>query len=137
MNDQMQDPPAAVGANDRDRETVRRGAALMDDFKPGWWKHVNPATLDLSSPCMCVVGQNGLRYEAFMSLVDEEFETAFFDPSLEGLWVAEIRERMESSAVAEADRVLAVALAGLREMTEGQTARGDGLLLQEAFAVTG
>jgi hypothetical protein len=38
-------------------ERVTKGAALLDEREPGWWQRINLDTLDLWSPCKCVLGQ--------------------------------------------------------------------------------
>ena len=38
-------------------KTVERGAALLDERKPGWDRKVDLEKLDLYSPCNCVLGQ--------------------------------------------------------------------------------
>lgn len=71
-------------------ERVTAGAALLDEHWPDWWMEVDLSTLDLSSPCNCVLGQLGCDYTAvenhFPLTVPEEpvrdgfnlFETAVF-----------------------------------------------------------
>ena len=39
------------------RENVARGAALLDQKRPGWAQQINISTLNLGSPCLCVLGQ--------------------------------------------------------------------------------
>jgi len=36
---------------------VAKGAALLDEKVPGWDARIDLATLNLASPCRCVVGQ--------------------------------------------------------------------------------
>ncbi len=36
---------------------VAKGAALLDEAKPGWWRHVNLATLDVADCVHCTLGQ--------------------------------------------------------------------------------
>ncbi|MGH9316350.1 MAG: hypothetical protein ACRD1P_04510 [Thermoanaerobaculia bacterium] len=38
-------------------DCVRRGAAYLDEHRPGWEKRVDLDTLDMSSPRHCVLGQ--------------------------------------------------------------------------------
>jgi hypothetical protein len=38
-------------------ERVAKGAALLDEREPGWWRDIDVDRLDLSSPCRCVLGQ--------------------------------------------------------------------------------
>jgi hypothetical protein len=53
-------------------ERVERGAALLDEKRPGWWRDIDLGTLDIASRCGCVIGQlagltgaqdRGLAYE--------------------------------------------------------------------------
>lgn len=45
------------------RKAVRRGAKLMDEKMPGWWKHIDTSSLDLRSESLCVLGQTWQFYE--------------------------------------------------------------------------
>lgn len=36
---------------------VERGAALLDEKRPGWWKNIDLGRLDISAGCDCVAGQ--------------------------------------------------------------------------------
>lgn len=38
-------------------EKIAAGASWLDEFKPGWERLIEPATLSLESPCRCVLGQ--------------------------------------------------------------------------------
>lgn len=38
---------------------VERGAALLDEKQPGWWRLVDLNRLDISTGCDCVAGQVG------------------------------------------------------------------------------
>ena len=38
-------------------ERAARGAALLDEHKPGWWERIDLDTLALESPCRCILGQ--------------------------------------------------------------------------------
>ena len=40
-------------------ERVERGAALLDERRPGWWRDIDMDTLDIRSPCHCILGQMG------------------------------------------------------------------------------
>ena len=40
-------------------ERVERGAALLDERRPGWWRDIDMGTLDIRSPCRCILGQMG------------------------------------------------------------------------------
>lgn len=56
-------------------ERIEKGAALLDEKRPGWWQEIDLLTLDIASRCGCVVGQlagiteasdRGLAYVAAM-----------------------------------------------------------------------
>jgi hypothetical protein len=38
-------------------ERVAKGAALLDEHMPGWWKRIDLNRLEQVSPCGCVLGQ--------------------------------------------------------------------------------
>lgn len=38
-------------------ERVKRGAALLDEKRPGWWQRIDLGRLDVASDCDCVGGQ--------------------------------------------------------------------------------
>jgi hypothetical protein len=40
-------------------ERVERGAALLDEKRPGWWREIDLGRLNLRSGCDCVIGQIG------------------------------------------------------------------------------
>jgi hypothetical protein len=40
-------------------ERVERGAALLDEKRPGWWRDIDLDMLDVRSRCGCVIGQLG------------------------------------------------------------------------------
>lgn len=67
------------------KERVAAGAALLDERMPGWEQDVNPHTLDLSSPCHCVLGQ-------IFGLYDHGVETMAQIPQFEaedqGFWTS-------------------------------------------------
>ena len=42
---------------ERARECVARGAAWLDENKPGWRESVDPKRLNIESPDICVIGQ--------------------------------------------------------------------------------
>lgn len=46
------------------RERVARGAAFLDQARPGWAHEIDPGLLDLSDSCYCVLGQLIGDYEA-------------------------------------------------------------------------
>jgi hypothetical protein len=39
---------------------VNRGAALLDEFDPGWWEVIDVDTIDISDIERCIIGQWGL-----------------------------------------------------------------------------
>lgn len=39
------------------RARVQRGADYLDEFDPGWYRRVDPQTLELSSGASCILGQ--------------------------------------------------------------------------------
>ena len=38
-------------------ERVQRGAELLDEKRPGWWREIDLERLDVSSTCNCIGGQ--------------------------------------------------------------------------------
>lgn len=40
-----------------DRQRVMRGARLLDEYRPDWRSRIDLSTLDLSNPCLCILGQ--------------------------------------------------------------------------------
>jgi hypothetical protein len=96
-------------------ERVARGASLLDDHHPGWWRRINLAALDLGNPRGCVLGQLfeddsylpyrhgladlGLDWNACED-IDFGFSAAgeIGFAELTALWVAEIRRRTGGAA---------------------------------------
>lgn len=39
------------------QKSVQRGVALLDEKYPGWYKKINPATIDISTLNYCILGQ--------------------------------------------------------------------------------
>lgn len=39
------------------RARVAKGAAHLDQVRPGWWTRIDVGTLTLHDPCGCIVGQ--------------------------------------------------------------------------------
>jgi hypothetical protein len=89
-------------------ERVERGAALLDERRPGWWDEVDLSKLDLNSCCRCVLGQLWGHYwrgaaELFgcpFYNADAAAGAAGFDaqdeshfPALTDLWRAAIERR--------------------------------------------
>lgn len=52
---------------------IAAGAEWLDGFKPGWEREIEPATLELQSPCRCILGQV-FHDEAVQSAVDANIE---------------------------------------------------------------
>lgn len=38
-------------------DRARRGAALLDQVRPGWWKSITPEDIEMSSCHWCILGQ--------------------------------------------------------------------------------
>lgn len=38
-------------------ERVARGAALLDEQRPGWWERTDVVRLDMTDGCGCILGQ--------------------------------------------------------------------------------
>lgn len=89
-------------------ERVRRGAELMDEKMPGWFLRVDLDSLDMASPCRCVLGQlNGNFFDSAALLWNEAQGDAMTNSrlhgfnliagssceSLESAWKSEIRRR--------------------------------------------
>lgn len=106
-------------------ELVARGAALLDEKRPGWAAEIDLTVLDLSNSCRCVLGQiytpaSPLETSGFIAGLDllgldgdEDVEHGFnVEPApgetlaslwaeLDELWIAEIRRRTETPAGAQ------------------------------------
>jgi hypothetical protein len=44
-------------SQDEARARVARGAAMLDERRPGWFHRIDPGVLDLQSGCACIIGQ--------------------------------------------------------------------------------
>lgn len=49
-------------------ERAERGAALLDERRPGWWREIDLGTLDIDSVCNCIAGQLGGYAETLQAL---------------------------------------------------------------------
>ena len=49
-------------------ERLKRGAALLDAKRPGWWREIDLGRLDIESACNCIIGQLGSYMETARSL---------------------------------------------------------------------
>lgn len=61
-------------------ERVQRGAALLDEKRPGWWREIDLGRLDIGSSCNCVGGQlsGGLcSFSVTMESLDLDGEEEF------------------------------------------------------------
>jgi hypothetical protein len=50
-------------------ERVGRGAALLDEKQPGWWRDIDLGRLNIWSTCDCTAGQQPGGYAATMNLL--------------------------------------------------------------------
>lgn len=50
-------------------ERVERGAALLDEKRPGWWRDIDLERLNIWSTCDCTAGQQPGGYAATMNLL--------------------------------------------------------------------
>ncbi len=58
-------------------ERVAKGAALLDEKRPGWAARINRDTLRISSRCGCILGQEFGSYDAGeMGLFAGTFESS-------------------------------------------------------------
>lgn len=98
-------------------EYVKKGVALLDKKKPGWWSSIDLGELNLRLCHRCVLGQLGGFFEGIgaLGLVLQEDETDETDgdinhgfclagrpteeewQALTNLWVEEIKSRREES----------------------------------------
>lgn len=104
---------------------VERGAAWLDETRPGWWREVDLATLDLGSSCRCVLGQvfekdaalrsyNGFDYVVYKVGPHREYwpEDHGFDfdlyrygegadayAALDELWISAVKARFEAGSL--------------------------------------
>lgn len=95
---------------------VERGALLLDEHAPGWWRRIDLKTFQLTEPCLCVLGQiYGNYYDACADVfkwgenfATREKQTKRFGFSMESSrnedweplqaeWVALIRARRENA----------------------------------------
>lgn len=95
-------------------ERVARGAALLDEQRPGWAAEIDLTVLDLSHACRCILGQlyapafatwrgYGLGLGAMEIKTQDQAIALGFDTEdeehaeLDELWIAEIRRRLETT----------------------------------------
>jgi hypothetical protein len=80
-------------------ERVGRGAALLDERRPDWWRLVDLDRLDIGSPCDCIAGQlymGGGNYRNWTMVMDslglhaeaDEAAHGFDGPGLTGDYTA-------------------------------------------------
>lgn len=60
-------------------ERVARGVACFDEKQPGWWKtrHIDLGMLDMSRPCLCVVGQLSPQGDFSDAIIDGWLDLTF------------------------------------------------------------
>jgi hypothetical protein len=98
------------------QERVQRGATLLDQRIPDWYRRVNPLTVNIPSNANCVLGQLG--YGDPYSVSDElgldnmtRWMSGFTanTPDLDEYWAEEIRKRREEEdevrCLVAADRI--------------------------------
>jgi hypothetical protein len=113
-------------------ERVKRGAAFLDGRRPGWWRGIDLAALDIASRCGCVIGQvegltkaadRGLAYEA----VSRRLGVGYCDEIPMGFEAGAVREGFGWSGRPEAVRSEYEALtAAWRDLIQGRRAQTGG-----------
>lgn len=96
-------------------EAVASGAQWLDEQHPGWWRHIDLETLDLSSCIQCVCGQlsrtayawsrKGYRTKLGNFAVTRGFEVRYGYWSYEDLeaeWLLAIVARLKVDALPQA-----------------------------------
>ncbi len=94
---------------------TKRGAELLDEWKPGWWKTINTEFLDMEDENLCILGQlfGSFGEEKFIrkTLRVEESWITFsvkygFDlwgldevPALTASWLKRIQQRRKLNGV--------------------------------------
>ena len=87
-------------ASDTTMTFVERGAALLDDRRPGWFNEIDLDTLNIEMPGECVIGQlyggeSGSFHEA---LDDLDIDTPLiFGVSIDGMALGGDTERMHTA----------------------------------------
>lgn len=61
-------------------ERIERGAALLDEIRPGWRSQVNPDGLRMRSAEFCVLGQ---LYGNFYDAADDIFDGRYLSGAIE------------------------------------------------------
>ncbi|HWP38979.1 MAG TPA: hypothetical protein VNL18_15640 [Gemmatimonadales bacterium] len=89
------------------KAAVQRGVRWLDRHRPGWENLIDPETLDLGSPCRCVLGQlDGDFFEASWAAGLSKAGTARLGlsapqgasyPSLTAAWKRVIRARQRKA----------------------------------------
>ena len=75
------------------RARVERGAAWLDEHRPGWVGGVDPEELDLSDPHLCILGQlDGHFVDAVKARLGGDGDRAaalgFAAPRLSAVWMS-------------------------------------------------
>lgn len=74
------------------RTRVARGAAHLDQVRPGWFNRIDVGTLTLSSPCRCVLAQ------AYSELRSDEYDDDLYTKAAKaaGLrWLGPAKETID------------------------------------------
>lgn len=107
-------------------EQARRGAELLDQEVPDWYKKIDLEELVLSKPCKCVLGQvwkaekgveSFLYGLNFLNVHGDEYGFAAIHPNftdadwakLDEAWITEILNRQVKLEEVEAERELVTA----------------------------
>lgn len=101
---------------DEAQARVAKGAAILDQARPGWWNRIDVGTLTLSDPCHCIVGQLA-RVRNDFDAYEAEWEELFGEeggeeegvyatqenyPKLQDVWIEAIADRRLSQGQATA-----------------------------------
>lgn len=67
MADNVIHIPHGLPKREVERSIARaaRGAKLLDEKQPGWWKRINQPMLDMSNASRCIMGQAWMPHNGF------------------------------------------------------------------------
>jgi len=99
---------------------VKRGAALLDKHRPGWWAEVDTETLDISDSQLCIAGQCD-AYGLPDSLHGHGMLGWSFadDDNLTRMWKHQIKKRIEHAKTQTTIDSLVSAAHGLIQASRG------------------